>query len=86
MMKTVWKLHEARRHFSQVVEDALRIGPQYISRRGVDAVVVISVAEYEALVSRKPGLAEFLLACPNVEGDLVLERQKDMPRQARSFC
>lgn len=79
-MKTIWKLQDAKSHFSQVVEDALRIGPQYVSRRGVEAIVVLSVAQYAALVSNKPGFSDFLLTCPTVGDDLVLERQKDMPR------
>lgn len=79
-MKTIWKLQDAKRHFSQVVEDALRVGPQYVSRRGVEAIVVLSAAQYESLLANKPGFADFLLTCPAVGDDLVLERQKDMPR------
>lgn len=79
-MKTVWKLQDAKSHFSQVVEDTLRIGPQYVSRRGVDAVVMLSVAQYEELISNKPGLTDFLLTCPTMGDELALERQKDLPR------
>lgn len=79
-MKTIWKLQDAKSHFSQVVEDALRIGPQYVSRRGVEAIVVLAAAQYEALLANKPGLADFLLTCPAVGDELVLERQKDLPR------
>jgi antitoxin Phd len=79
-MNTVWKLQDAKSRFSEVVEDALRIGPQYVSRRGVEAVVVLAATQYEALVSKKPGLADFLLTCPAVGDELVFERQKDMPR------
>jgi antitoxin Phd len=46
-MKTIWKLQDTKRHFSQVVEDAMWHGPQFVSRRGVNAVVILSTAEYQ---------------------------------------
>jgi len=33
-MKAIWKLQDAKAQFSKVVEDALKIGPQYVTRRG----------------------------------------------------
>ena len=79
-MRTTWKLQDAKARFSKIVEDALKIGPQYVTRRGQDAVVVVSVEEYKELVSSKPSFKEFLLACPKSEVDFGLERQKDLPR------
>ncbi len=79
-MRTTWKLQDAKARFSKIVEDALKIGPQYVTRRGQDAVVVLSVEEYNELVSNKPSFKEFLLACPKSEVDFDLERQKDFPR------
>ena len=59
-MKTIWKLQDAKAKFSQVVEDALKIGPQFVTRRGHKAVVVVSVEEYEKLISleKKSATAE----------------------------
>ena len=79
-MKTVWKLQDAKSQFSKVVEDALTSGPQYITRRGTKTVVVLSVREYEELISNKPGFKEFLLSCPKIDEDFEIERQKDYPR------
>ena len=66
-MKTIWKLQDAKSKFSKVVEDALQKGPQYVSRRGTEAVVVVSVKEYEELTSHKPSFKEFLLNVPKME-------------------
>ena len=33
-MNTSWKLQDAKAKFSQVVENALKVGPQYVTRRG----------------------------------------------------
>ena len=79
-MKTTWKLQDAKAKFSKVVEDALKIGPQYVTRRGRQAVVVVSVDEYENLKSKKTSFKDFLLNCPKIETDFDLERQKDFPR------
>ncbi len=79
-MKTTWKLQDAKAKFSKLVEEALNAGPQYVTRRGKEAVVVVSVEEYEKLVSNKPSFKEFLLGCPKMGTDFSLERQKDPPR------
>ena len=52
-MKAVWKLQDAKSQFSKVVEDALKSGPQFITRRGTKTVVILSVSEYEELISKK---------------------------------
>ncbi len=79
-MKTVWKLQDAKSRFSKVVQDALTIGPQYITRRGLEAVVVVSHREYEKLISNELGFRDFLLSCPKMDQDFKIERQKDYPR------
>ena len=50
-MKAIWKLQDAKAQFSKVVENALKIGPQYVTRRGTKAVVVLSAKDFEDLVS-----------------------------------
>ncbi|MDY6987086.1 MAG: type II toxin-antitoxin system Phd/YefM family antitoxin [Thermodesulfobacteriota bacterium] len=79
-MKTRWKLQDAKSQFSKLVEQALKKGPQYVTRRGVEAVVIISIEDYEALTSTKPSFKEFLLNCPTVDQEFEVTRQKDLPR------
>ena len=79
-MKATWKLQDAKAQFSKVVEDALKTGPQHVTRRGAKAVVVISVNDYEKLLSSKLSFRDFLLGCPKMDNDFELERQKDFPR------
>ncbi|NJL59018.1 MAG: type II toxin-antitoxin system prevent-host-death family antitoxin [Desulfobacteraceae bacterium] len=59
---------------------ALAEGPQYITQKEIGTVVIISVREYEHLVSDKPDFAEFLLSCPKADIDFETERQKDFSR------
>ena len=79
-MKTTWKLQNAKAKFSQLVERALHAGPQFVTRRGQEAVVVISVAEYNKLVSKRLSFKEFLLSCPKIDDNFDIDRQKDLPR------
>lgn len=49
-MGKVWTLQDAKNKFSALVEAAQRGEPQHVTKRGVDAVVVLSAEEYERLV------------------------------------
>lgn len=79
-MDVIWKLQDAKAQFSKVVENAIKAGPQYVTRRGTKTVVVLSVKEYEDIISNKPSFKEFLLNCPKINEDLMIERQRDFPR------
>ncbi len=79
-MIMTWKLQDAKAKFSKIVQDALEIGPQYVTRRGRKAVVIISANEYEELTSNKPSFKKFLLSCPKLKENFEFERQKDFPR------
>lgn len=79
-MKPSWKLQDAKAKFSQIVDEAIKNGPQYVTRYGSEAVVIVSVAEFEELKSSKPSFKDFLLSCPKASLDLELIRQKDIPR------
>ncbi len=79
-MKAIWKLQDAKAQFSKVVENALKIGPQYVTRRGARAVVILAANEYEDLISNIPSFKEFLLNCPKMDEDFEIKRQQDYPR------
>ena len=68
---TAWKLQDAKAQFSAVVENALRGVPQHVTRRGKQAVVVVSQQDFERLqrgtrgqAQTTPNLIEHLLAIP----------------------
>jgi antitoxin Phd len=75
-MKRVWQLQEAKSKFSEVVEEALSRGPQVITRRGVEAVIVLSYAEYRKLTAAQRRLSEFFRQSPLVGIDLDLGRDR----------
>ncbi len=53
-----WKLEDAKARFSEVVRLACKRGPQRVTVRGQDAVVVLSAADYARLApaAAKPTL------------------------------
>jgi len=75
-----WQLQEAKQRFSEVVRQALDEGPQIVTRRGEDSVVVISIQEYRRLTGEAPNFMEFLMSFPDAP-DLELERFNDLPRE-----
>ena len=81
-MKKVWQLQEAKNKLSEVVEEALKSGPQTISRRGEEAVVVLSVFEYRKMLLDRKKLSEFFKESPLAgleEIDLTRDRSSLRP-------
>ena len=70
----VWQLQEAKNKLSEVVDKSITDGPQTITRRGVDAAVVLSVEEYKKLLRPKSNLKETLLRSNFVDLDLERDR------------
>jgi antitoxin Phd len=75
-MKRVWQLQEAKNKFSEVVEEALSKGPQVVTRRGVEAVIVLSYAEYRKLLASHTKLSEFFCQSPLKDTGLDLSRDR----------
>lgn len=68
---SVWQLQDAKSRFSEVVDLSLREGPQMVTRRGEEAVVVLSVREYRWLTGHTPRLIDCLLNAPRGEAFVV---------------
>ena len=78
---TRWQLQEAKNHLSEVVRKATEEGPQVITLRGSDAVVVISTKDYQRLSRRPRGtLVQFLRNSPLAGVRLDLDRSRDTGR------
>jgi prevent-host-death family protein len=80
-----WPLAEAKNKFSEVFERALKEGPQRISRRGKDRVIVVAEADYDRTRGgkRKPkqNFIEFLLSARGL-GPLEVERDRSATGRA----
>ncbi len=79
-MDNIWQLQEAKSKFSELVSRALSDGAQIITRHGKNAVVVISIEEYENLTHPAGSLSQFLLSSPLAQAEIVVDRDKTTPR------
>lgn len=71
-----WQLQEAKSRFSEVVDLSLREGPQMVTRRGQEAVVILSAHEYRRMSSNTQSLLTTLLNAPRGE-PLELDRSRE---------
>jgi antitoxin Phd len=75
--RLAWKLEDAKARFSEVVRLARSEGPQRVTVRGKDAVVVISVEALEKLLppeAPRQDLTAFLRSLDLAELDVARER------------
>lgn len=76
-----WQLQQAKNRFSEVVDRAIKEGPQTVTKHGKDAVVILSVDEFQrasaASEKQRQSLAEFLLQSPLRGSGLRIRRSRD---------
>jgi prevent-host-death family protein len=80
-MQNTWALQDAKNRFSELVEQALHDGPQIVTRRGKDTVVILSVEAFQKLTAKQESLVTFLRNSPLAGVELDLERQPDYGRE-----
>jgi antitoxin Phd len=64
-----WQLQEAKAKLSEVIDTAIRHGPQIITQRGVETAVVVPIAEWRAAQPKKT-LLEILQSGPQENLDI----------------
>jgi antitoxin Phd len=71
-----WQLQEAKSRFSEFLDAALTKGPQVVTRRGVEAAVLVPIEEWRRLQSAsRPSIKELLLSGPRFE-NIIPPRRK----------
>jgi antitoxin Phd len=79
-MKT-WPVQDAKARFSELLDTCLRDGPQIVTRRGVEAAVLVSAEAWQRLhAAARPSLKDLLLTDAN-RGDMPLPRRGDQRRR-----
>lgn len=59
---SAWPLQDAKARFSELVDTTLKKGPQIVTRRGVETVVVVPIEEWRRLTSsQRPDIKKLLL-------------------------
>ena len=80
-MSRIWQLQEAKSKLSELVNQVLKEGPQIITRRGDEVVVVISYDEFTRMQKPETDLVMFFRNSPLVGADIELERDQSPLRQ-----
>jgi prevent-host-death family protein len=80
-MVQTWQLQEAKNKFSRVIENAVKGGPQIITKRGVEVAIVLSYAEYQKMIASRGSLSAFFRNSPLAGDDLDLARDKSDARE-----
>lgn len=74
----VWQLAEAKNKFSEVFTRALSEGPQFVTRRD-EEVVILAKDEYVRLAGERRNFVDFLMSGPGLDG-VDLERDRSPMR------
>jgi len=71
-----WQLQDAKARFSEFLDAALKKGPQVVTRRGVEAAVLVPIEEWRRMRSAsRPNIKELLLSGPRFQ-DIIPPRRK----------
>ena len=75
-----WQLQEAKAKFSELVQKAIDEGPQTVTRRGKEAVVVLSAKSYE-LMRKRQIEPEGAAASPRSRASWISSANRTMARE-----
>jgi prevent-host-death family protein len=75
-----WQLQEAKAKLSELIRKATLEGPQEVTVRGCEQVVVISKKYYDELLQPKPSYLDFMAQSPLKGIDLDLTRDQSGSR------
>jgi prevent-host-death family protein len=75
MQTEQWSLQDAKNKFSTVVDAAQQGKAQVVTRRGVPAAVVLSIADFEKFqdfeAAQSPSFVDYLLGMPADDGEFA---------------
>src|SRR5690348_17812478 len=82
--RATWQLQAAKARFSELFRKARAEGPQWVTRQGKDAVVIVAAEEFQKLKARSKqpeSLVEFFAKSPLAGANLDLDRTPDYGRE-----
>ena len=85
-MTKIWQVQEAKARFSEFLETSLAEGPQIVTKRGVEAAVLVPIDQWRRLERMaKPDLKQLLLAPEARTETLTPLREKRRHRVLPNF-
>lgn len=81
-----WQVQDAKARFSELLDSALRKGPQIVTKRGIDTAVLVPIEEWRRLQrAARPDIKELLLGNGPRFENLVPERRHHKRRKPVRF-
>ena len=76
-----WQLQDAKARFSEFLDAALKKGPQVVTRRGVEAAVLVPIEEWRRVhQSARPNIKDLLLG-PGPQFDNLIPKRRRWKRR-----
>jgi prevent-host-death family protein len=81
-----WAVQDAKAKFSELLDASIEKGPQLVTRRGVEAAVLVSAVEWRRIQqSARPTLKELLL-WDDARVDLPIPERGRARRRSNTFA
>ena len=77
-----WPVQDAKAKFSEMLEACLEQGPQLVTRRGIEAAVLVPIGEWRRLRGSPARTLKDLLLTDEARGDLKIPPRGKHPRRA----
>ena len=85
-MSRTWQVQDAKARFSELLETSLAEGPQIVTKRGVEAAVLVPIEQWRRLQQMtRPDLKELLLSLEARTDALTPRRSKARHRATPAF-
>ncbi|HEY1679928.1 MAG TPA: type II toxin-antitoxin system Phd/YefM family antitoxin [Candidatus Sulfotelmatobacter sp.] len=78
---TAWQLQEAKARFSEFLDAALKDGPQVVTRRGVEAAVLVPIEEWRRWQQQSRRNIKELLLNEGPRFDEIVSRRGEWKRR-----
>jgi antitoxin Phd len=80
-----WQVYDAKARFSELLDTALKDGPQVVTRRGVETAVLVPIDEWKRLKGEKRESIKDILLDPHGPHDLPIPPRGKFRLRLRPF-
>jgi prevent-host-death family protein len=80
-----WQVYDAKARFSELLDASLKSGPQIVTKRGVEAAVLISIDEWKQLKNQVKHSGPDPLLDPNGPHDLYIPPRRRLKLRPFTF-
>lgn len=81
-MSRTWQVQDAKARFSELLERSLAEGPQIVTRRGVETVVLVPIDQWRRLEQQAKPYVKDLLLAPEARTDALTPPRPDHRHRA----